>query len=381
MKLLAHEKERKFKQKTVAQLAALQQPWSMGSCLGSCVATTSTSTSAANSASNSNSTASSSSSSASSTTCVTAAANSWYLWRHPRARGRARAAVVDEPEVELLSNTSERCQRRGLVYRILKFKRKQQCPQFLDRYWEQQPSYAKLQTDSALTDIQLQNLDVHKLLNATTTPNKETELQSYVRLASSRASSSLDLEWEHEYSQLRQYQQRQQKEQQHQQPLQDTPPMVASQPRYASLDQLTTAASLAASHGRYHSVARQARLGGQRYGGSFTRTSCCSSTQNSWSHISTPESLEWDVDAEQEQQRQLRQEDDNLDEETLKLLHQIEQLKHHVLQETGDGLSMGAAPAVGVGVGVAVEELTEGLQFRASHFGVANATELEAHIS
>jgi len=66
--------------------------------------------------------------------------------RRPRARGRARAAAVDEPEVELLSTTSERCQRRGLVYRILKFKRKLQCPQFLDRYWEQQPSYAKLQT-------------------------------------------------------------------------------------------------------------------------------------------------------------------------------------------------------------------------------------------
>ncbi|KAL7739106.1 hypothetical protein ACLKA6_013721 [Drosophila palustris] len=359
----------------------------MGSCLGSCVATTANSASASVSAtnSNSNSTASSSSSTDSSTNCVTAATNSWYLWRCSRARGR------DEPEVELLSAASERCQRRGLVYRILKFKRKQQCPQFLDRYWEQQPSYAKLQNDSALADIQLQNLDVHKLLNATTTtPSKETELQGYARLAGSRASSSLDLEWEHEYSQLRQYQQRQQKEQQqrereqeHQQPLQDTPPMVASQPRYASLDQLTTAASQAASHGRHHSVARLARLGGQRYGGSFTRTSCCSSTQNSWSHISTPESLEWDVDEEQEQQRQLRQEDDNLDEETLKLLHQIEQLKHHVLQETGDGLSMGAAAAagVGVGVGVAMEELTEGLHFRASHFGVANATELEAHIS
>ncbi|XP_064553437.1 uncharacterized protein LOC135438848 [Drosophila montana] len=338
----------------------------MGSCLSSCVAATATSSAT-------NSTASSSSSSVSSTTCVTAVANSWLLWRRPRARARAEA--TDEPEAELLSAASERCQRRGLVYRILKFKRKQQCPQFLDKYWEQQPSYAKLQNDSALADIQLQNLDVHKLLNATTTPSKETELQNYARMSSSRASSSLDLEWEHEYSQLRQYQQRQQKEQP--QP-QDTPTRVASQPRYASLDQLTTAASLAASHGRHAAAARQAgRLGGHRYGGSFTRTSCCSSTQNSWSHISTPESLEWDIDAEQEQQRQLRQEDDNLDEETLKLLHQIEQLKHHVLQETGDGLSMG----VGVGVGVAVEELSEGLQLRASHFGVANGSELEMHIS
>lgn len=246
---------------------------------------------------------------------------------------------------------------------------------------------------SALSDIQLQNLDVHKLINANNimTPSKETELQSYTRMASSRASSSLDLEWEHEYSQLRQYQQQQQKELQqlHQQAqlhqqlqqqqqtarAQDTPPSMANQPRYASLDQLTTtaASSLGASVQGRQTAARQLR----RYGGSLTRTSCCSSTQNSWSHISTPESLEWDIDAEQEQQRQLRQEDDNLDEETLKLLHQIEQLKHHVLQETGDGLSMGGHGGV-----MAVEELSEGLQFRASHFGIAGAgSELEAHIS
>lgn len=244
---------------------------------------------------------------------------------------------------------------------------------------------------SALSDIQLQNLDVHKLINANNimTPSKETELQSYTRMASSRASSSLDLEWEHEYSQLRQYQQQQQKEMQqmHQQQQlrhqleqqqqqqtarpQDTPPSLgANQPRYASLDQLTTTA--ASSLATRQTAARQLR----RYGGSLTRTSCCSSTQNSWSHISTPESLEWDIDAEHEQQRQLRQEDDNLDEETLKLLHQIEQLKHHVLQETGDGLS------IGHGGVMAVEELSEGLQFRASHFGVAaGGSELEAHIS
>lgn len=209
-------------------------------------------------------------------------------------------------------------------------------------------------------------------------------------MASSRASSSLDLEWEHEYSQLRQYQQQQQKELQqiHQQQQlrhqleqqqqqqqrarpQDTPPSLgANQPRYASLDQLTTTTTLATRQ----TAARQLR----RYGGSLTRTSCCSSTQNSWSHISTPESLEWDIDAEHEQQRQLRQEDDNLDEETLKLLHQIEQLKHHVLQETGDGLS------IGHGGVMAVEELSEGLQFRASHFGVAaggGGPELEAQLS
>lgn len=200
-----------------------------------------------------------------------------------------------------------------------------------------------------MPDIQMQNLDACKLLNAQTTSNRETEMGqgTYHRMSASRASSSLDLEWEHEYSQLRQYQ-HQQKE----------PPPTSQNPRYVSLEQLATVATMAGSHGRQ--VARHGRMGSQRHGGSFTRTSFCSSTQNSWSHISTPESLEWDVDEEREQQRQLRLEDDNLDDETLKLLYQIEQLKHHVLQETGEGLSMGA---------VAVEELAEGLQFRATHFG------------
>ena len=66
--------------------------------------------------------------------------------------------------------------------------------------------------------------------------------------------------------------------------------------------------------------------------GSITRNS----SHNSWSHISTPESLEWDID--EDQQQQLKMEDDNLDHETLKLLHQIEQLKNRVLYETGEGL-------------------------------------------
>ncbi|XP_022234808.2 LOW QUALITY PROTEIN: uncharacterized protein LOC111082882 [Drosophila obscura] len=354
----------------------------MGSCLGSCV----TAEAATNTSTTSSSTSTASSSSTASTSsCVAAAAaaNSW-LWRRrrPRARLANDEQAEQEPETELISSGDrtdrdrggQRCQqRRGLVYRILKFKRKQQCPQFLDKYWEQQPSYAKLQNDSAISDIQLQNLDVFKLLNAQATPSKETEMHgNYQRMASSRASSSLDLEWEHEYSQLRNYQQ-EQKEQKVQPAAENenTPPMAAKQPRYASLDQLATAASMAAgSHGR-HGAARYPRLGSHRHGGSFTRTSCCSSTQNSWSHISTPESLEWDVDEEREQQLQLRQEDDNLDDETLKLLHQIEQLKHHVLQETGDGLSMGAVAVVG--------EVTEGLQFRATHFG--GGSELEASIS
>ncbi|XP_030376668.1 putative mediator of RNA polymerase II transcription subunit 26 [Scaptodrosophila lebanonensis] len=343
----------------------------MGSCLGGCVSSSSSSPSSSKESYSSTSPASSTHRTFAAAAAA-AASNSWLLWRHPQAS--RSACATDEQDAELISNASERCRHRGLVYRILKFKRKKRCPQFIDKYWDQQqqqqqqsPSYAKLQNESTNADIQLQNLDVFKLLN-TTTPNKETELQSYTRIASSRASSSLDLEWEHEYAQLRQ---QQQYPQQQQLTMHTPPPMVNPQQHYTSLDQLTTTASLNASQVRL--ATRQQRAGIQRQG-YFARTSCGSSTQNSWSHISTPESLEWDIDAEQEQQRQLRLEDDNLDDETLKLLHQIEQLKNHVLQETGDGLSTSA--------GLAAEELSEGLQLRATHFGVGSAaTELEAHIS
>ncbi|XP_033160640.1 uncharacterized protein LOC117141335 isoform X2 [Drosophila mauritiana] len=329
----------------------------MGSCLGSCATAAAAPAHSACTSTSDSTTHSTSSTSSSLTTPPTSwVANSW-LWRKNRSTGR------QDPEAELLSRTTrQRCQRGGFIYRILRLKRRQQCPSFLDKYWEQQPSYAKLPT-TAMADIQMQNLDAGKLLNAQTTPSRETEmgLGAYQRMANSRASSSLDLEWEHEYSQLRQYQF------QCQQVPKELPP-TPPKPRYASLDQLAAANAMATSQGRH--MARQARLSCQRHGGSLTRNSCCSSTQNSWSHISTPESLEWDVDEEREQQRQLRQEDDNLDDRTLKLLHQIEQLKHHVLQETGDGLSMESA---------AVEELTEGLQFRATHF--AGDSQLEAHVS
>lgn len=53
----------------------------------------------------------------------------------------------------------------------------------------------------------------------------------------------------------------------------------------------------------------------------------------SCSHISTPESLEWDVD-----QDQLKSDNDSLDLETKELLYEIEQLKNRVLNETGDNL-------------------------------------------
>lgn len=54
---------------------------------------------------------------------------------------------------------------------------------------------------------------------------------------------------------------------------------------------------------------------------------------SSWSHISTPDSLEWDV---QDDERRFRSEEDSLDRETVELLNEIEWLKNRALHETGD---------------------------------------------
>lgn len=54
-------------------------------------------------------------------------------------------------------------------------------------------------------------------------------------------------------------------------------------------------------------------------------------SNSSWSHISTPDSLEWDV---QEDDRKFRSEEDSLDRETVELLNEIEWLKNRALLET-----------------------------------------------
>ncbi|XP_017048408.1 uncharacterized protein LOC108093016 isoform X2 [Drosophila ficusphila] len=291
----------------------------MGSCFGSCAAAAAT-PARAHVACTSTSTSSTHSTSPASAALPTAStprsANNW-LWPRPRTGCRANDSSRSEPKTKL---SKRHCQQNGFIYRILSFNRRRQCRSFLDKVWEQQPSYTKLQCGRNMPDIQMQRLDACKLLNAQPTSIRETEMGigTYQRLASSRASSSLDLEWEHEYSQLRQYQLH------CQQAFKEAPP-TPPRPRFASR----------------------------------------SSRQNSWSHMSTPESLEWDVD-----EHQLRLEDDSIDDGTLKLLHQIEQLKHHVLQETGGGINVEIE---------ALEELNEGLQFRTTHFGAGS--QLEAHIS
>ncbi|XP_036343657.1 uncharacterized protein LOC118752916, partial [Rhagoletis pomonella] len=171
------------------QLAPLT---TMGSCFGRCMAK--------------DALGGGSGSSGSSTSTTTATS---CLWRQEHA--------TDEQEAELVSNASDKCPRENFIYRIIKFKTKQKRPQFIDKFWEQQDlQYTKLSsrngTQSGHSDIQLQNLDVNNLLSNALLA-KESALnyclsEAQYAAASSRASSSLDLEWEHEYGHMRQlYQQ------------------------------------------------------------------------------------------------------------------------------------------------------------------------------
>lgn len=57
-------------------------------------------------------------------------------------------------------------------------------------------------------------------------------------------------------------------------------------------------------------------------------------SRSSWSHRSTPDSLEWDT---HEDDHKLKSEDDALDLETIELLQEIEWLKNRALNETSDG--------------------------------------------
>ncbi|XP_065356443.1 uncharacterized protein LOC135950846 [Calliphora vicina] len=271
---------------------------------------------------------------------------------------------TDDQDLDLVSNFSDSYRKHNIIFRIWNFKRKKKSSHYLDKFWQHQDTnYAKLNNGNQVesySDIQLQNLDVNNLL-ITSGHTKETAV-NYLpsRVPSSRASSSLDLEWEHEYSQMRHFNQQLLKQKSQiptQQNYSQLSMMMASTTKdetsadeswqYMNQDEDQSMASLSSLGAVPDSVCatnkNTERLNEKRSllksnsrvvirTGSITRNS----SHNSWSHISTPESLEWDID--EDQQQQLKMEDDNLDHETLKLLHQIEQLKNRVLYETGEGL-------------------------------------------
>lgn len=75
---------------------------------------------------------------------------------------------------------------------------------FIERFWARNDikNYSRLQKPANIpstSDIQLQSLDAQSLLVTARDRNTTFRPDMYTGLTSSPASSSLDLEWEHEY--------------------------------------------------------------------------------------------------------------------------------------------------------------------------------------
>ncbi|XP_055907464.1 uncharacterized protein LOC129942509 [Eupeodes corollae] len=274
---------------------------------------------------------------------------------------------TDEHETELMTDEEEddsKTQRRKNkerkhIFRIIKFRRKNR-KQFVDKFMERQDlNYSRLSKTPTtdLTDIQLQSLDAQTLL-VTAAANNVTTTNTFVPAVSSRTSSSLDLEWEHEYGQHNHHHSNSNRglsrswlfidgaeadtngdidggeTSDDNKPLFNSPPSDDSRGVILGKQHLNRAFNdgqlMTSQMAKSNSNLQQQHQ--QQQQSNFTRTS----SRTSWSHISTPESLEWDID--EDQTNRMRLEDDNLDHETLELLHQIEMLKNKVLNETGDGL-------------------------------------------
>ncbi|XP_037959154.1 uncharacterized protein LOC119688553 [Teleopsis dalmanni] len=246
------------------------------------------------------------------------ATTSSCLWR----------SATDEQEAELISNATDCYKNENFIIRSIKLKKKQNLPEFIEKLWKKQDiNYDKLinkNGNDSLTDIHLQNLNVNNLLTSAVFTKESTmnyTPSNNTAAASSRA-SSLDLEWEHEYTNIHNMTMRHYTQSSYT-IIQATPTSTSTSTPPLPIILPPTTPLPPKQNSKYGNTGRN---------NSFTRTS----SHNSWSHISTPESMEWDID--EEQQRQLHVEDDRLDHETLQLLHQIEQLKNQVLNETGDGL-------------------------------------------
>lgn len=191
---------------------------------------------------------------------------------------------------------------------------------FLERFWTHPDMrYSRLNksTNSSI-DIPLQNLDAHSLLAFR--PDRGIHYRHDLPSAtnSSPASSSLDLEWEHEYSNNHSWLL--------------LPQELTIDEMSSEDDDTTSNASTKNTSNRPHcrtenDIQRkhQQQQQQQRKNGN---------SKISWSHISTPESLEWDINDD----HQLRSEEDFFDSETIELLQEIEWLKNRALTETGEHL-------------------------------------------
>lgn len=204
----------------------------------------------------------------------------------------------------------------NLIFRIMKTKEKRHS-KFIERFWSHKElSYSRLNRPIPKpVDIPLQSLDAHSLLIT----NHDRILRSeHTGMNSSPASSSLDLEWEHEYENAQNYSWLVL-------PEESTIDDISSDEEDdddSSLEMKNTS-----NETQHQNQLERRRIWANKYEKPSSRTS--------WSHISTPESLEWDVN---EDEHKFKSEEDLLDNETIELLQEIEWLKNRALNETGENL-------------------------------------------
>lgn len=229
------------------------------------------------------------------------------------------------------------------VFRLLKTKTKRHST-FIERFWMRHRQnlslYSRLNStmhqcshstksnqnsnvDTVLpNDIQLHCLDATTLLSI---HNRNRYRPESIDDASSLANSSLDLEWEHEKHNTS-WLILQEDYSSGSDDNGSTSEMSRRTPNKRSqCKQMLNHASLNSSrqNSRQDILPHRAKYSNNRR----------SKSNNSWSHISTPDSLEWDV---HEDDQKFKSEEDLLDHETMELLHEIEWLKNRALDETGE---------------------------------------------
>lgn len=221
----------------------------------------------------------------------------------------------------------------NFIYRIMKTKEKRHS-KFLERFWAQRDMrYSRLNKPPAQTnptfDIQLQNLDAHSLLISKGDRNVSYRQDIPSATNSSPASSSLDLEWEHEYNNTHSHSWLML-------PQEITIDEMSSENDDDSSTRSSSTSSSNSSKTSSHFSKSMVNVMAPKHSTSMQRQNTKRITsKSSWSHISTPDSLEWDANVDD---NQLKSEEDFFDNETMELLQEIEWLKNRALNETGENL-------------------------------------------
>lgn len=193
--------------------------------------------------------------------------------------------------------------------------------------------------------IQLQCLDVGSLLKMNERRDyKRLQCDSLTEGTLSFAGSSLDLEWEHEYDAA----EKNASKEEPQNSWYDTEEDVSSSSsddgngHSIELTQFSSPASkLNKQNNNYQLVSTMTQWHSRQKRKDLARSTSTTKLDGdnkrkrkpSWSHTSTPDSLEWDVHADDQK---FKSEEDSLDQETVELLNEIEWLKNRALIETGD---------------------------------------------